>query len=240
MYQYKLTFELENNWLPRETDRLTVSFLKASAQAYSPDFYERLYDKGRSVIKGYTFSYYLPGAKFAKEKIELAGNTFSLFFSDADQQELLMFFNGFQLMKHKKYPMNGNSMTLVSIRMQLLPDIREEEIIVRMLSPLIVRRHNPEDNTDIYYTCETEGFEQALRENIAVFLERMGMDIAAEGFSIQTVKGKKIVVPVFGRSTDASLGIFKLTGSCRLLAILYQAGLGARRSEGHGKFDVIG
>lgn len=56
MYQYKLTFELENNRLPRETDCLIVSFLKASAQACSQAFYEKLYDKSRSVLKSYTFS----------------------------------------------------------------------------------------------------------------------------------------------------------------------------------------
>ncbi|MDE7339129.1 MAG: CRISPR-associated endoribonuclease Cas6 [Lachnospiraceae bacterium] len=240
MYQYKLTFELEQNWLPKETDRLIISFLKASAQAYSQEFYEKLYDKSKSVIKSYTYSCYLPGAKFLQKKIELESDTFSLFFSDADPQELLSFFNSFQLMKRKKYPMNGNSMTLVSIHMQQLPEIKEKEIVIRMQSPLIVRKHCSEDNTDVYYTCEMEGFGKALKENVIIFLDRLGMDAEAEDFSIQTIKGKKVVVPVFGRNTDASLGIFKLTGSCRLLNILYQAGLGVRRSEGHGKFEVIG
>lgn len=240
MYQYKLTFALEKSRLPREMDRLIVSFLKASAQAVSQEFYERLYNKNKSVIKGYTFSYYLPGAQFVKKEILLESDTFSLFFSDADQQELLLFFNGFQLMKRKKFSMNGNSMTLVSVRMQPLSEIREKEIVIRMQSPLIVRNHRAEDNTDIYYTCETEGFEQALKENIGLFLERIGMCITADDFSIQTIKGKKVVVPVFGRNTDATLGIFKLTGSCQLLNILYQAGIGTRRSAGHGKFEVIG
>lgn len=240
MYQYKLSFELENNWLPRETDRLIVSFLKASAQAYSQEFYENLYDKSKSVIKSYTYSCFFPGAKFNQEKIELDRDTFSLFFSDADPQELLSFFNAFQLMKRKKYPMNGNSMTLLSIHMQRLNEIKEKEIVIKMLSPLIVRKHNSEDNTDIYYTCETEGFDRALKENIAIFLDRMGMDVMTGDFSVQTIKGKKVVVSVFGRNTDASLGIFKLTGSCELLNILYQAGLGVRRSGGHGKFEVIG
>ena len=45
---------------------------------------------------------------------------------------------------------------------------------------------------------------------------------------------------MFGRNTDASLGIFKLTGSCQLLNVLYLAGMGVRRSEGHGKFEIIG
>ena len=110
MQQYKLTFKLEKNWLPKELDRLIVSFLKASTQAYSQNFYERLYDKSQSIIKSFTYSYFLPGAKFNKDRIELQGNEFSMFFSDADWEELLYFFNSFQLLKYKKCPMNDNSM----------------------------------------------------------------------------------------------------------------------------------
>lgn len=221
MYQYKLTFKLEKNWLPKEADRVIVSFLKASAQAYSQDFYEKLYDKSKSIIKNYTYSCYLPGAEFQQEKIMLARDTFSLFFSDASQQELMTFFNAFQLMKFKKYPMSENTMTLISIHMQQMNEIRENEIVIKMQSPLIVRNHNSEDNTDIYYTCETEGFEKALKENIAIFLERIGTDIALEDFSVQTIKGRKVVVPIFGRNTDATLGIFKLTAlvSCLIFYI---------------------
>lgn len=240
MYQYKLTFRLEDNWLPREIDRLLISFLKASAQSYSQEFYMKLYDKSQSIIKSFTYSYFLPGAKFSKEKIELAKNEFSMLFSDADQEELLYFFNAFQLMKHKKYPINGNSMELVSIHMQKLNEIKESEIVIKMQSPLIVRNHNSENNKDIYYTYDMDGFAQALKENVEIFLGRMGVNIKTEDFSIQGIKGKKVVVPVFGRNTDASIGIYKLTGTCQLLNILYMAGLGARRSEGHGKFEVIG
>lgn len=240
MQQYKLTFKLEKNWLPKELDRLIVSFLKASTQAYSQNFYERLYDKSQSIIKSFTYSYFLPGAKFNKDRIELERNEFSVFFSDADWEELLYFFNSFQLLKYKKYPINGNSMELISIYMQKLNEIKENEVVIKMQSPLIVRNHNSKDNSDIYYTCEMEGFAKALKENVDIFLSKMGVDIKTDDFLIETIKGKKVVVPVFGRNTDASLGIFKLTGSCQLLNILYLAGLGVRRSEGHGKFEVIG
>lgn len=240
MYQYKLTFTLSNNQLPREMDRLIVSFLKSSAQAYSQHFYEELYDKSRSVIKGYTYSCYLPGEKFHNDRIELAGEEFSLLFSDFEQAELLSFFNGFQQMKYRDYPIAGNSMKLTSIRMQNLQEIREEEIVIRMLSPLIVRRHDAENNKDTYYTCEMNGFQEALKENTAFLIDKMNLPVSTENFSIQTVKGRKVVVPVFGRNTDASLGVFKLTGSVQLLNVLLLAGLGARRSEGHGKFEVIG
>lgn len=240
MFQYKMQFRLEKNFLPREIDRVMVSFLKAATQKYSQEFYEGLYDKSKSIIKSFVFSYYLPGAKFCENRIELSKNEFTLFFSDADQTELLHFFNAFQGMRYKSYPMNGNSMQLVSMRMQKLDEIEDNETIIKFQSPLIVRRHNPTDNTDTYYTCEMDGFQEALKDNVEIFVEKLGIAVSVDDFSIEVIKGKKVVSPVFGRNTDASLGIFKLKGSCQLLNILLLAGLGVRRSEGHGKFIVIG
>ena len=103
-----------------------------------------------------------------------------------------------------------------------------------------VRKHNSDDNSDIYYTYGMDGFEDALKDNIRIFVEKIGLDVSVDEFSIQVIKGKKLVVPVFGRNTDASLGIYKLTGSIELLNILHMAGIGSRRSEGHGKFEIIG
>ena len=60
-----------------------------------------------------------------------------------------------------------------------------------------------------------------------------------DSFGIEPIKAKKVVIPVFGRNTDASLGIFKLKGDSNLLNLLYKAGMGARRSEGKGKFDIL-
>lgn len=239
MYQYKLTFKLEKKCLPRTYDKIFVSFLKASAQAYTTEFYNGLYDKSKSIIKNYTFSCYLPGAKFLEEQIMLDRNEFTLFFSDADPIELLQFFNGFQMMKYKKYPMNGNFMELVSIHMQQMHEIKENEIVIRMQSPLLVRRHDADHNTDRYYTYDMEEFNDVLKENVLFFLKKTVRNISADDFSIQVIKGKKVVVPILGRNTDASLGVYKLTGSAELLNLLYLAGIGVRRSLGRGKWEVI-
>lgn len=240
MMQFKLQFKLENNVLPRSLDRLILSYLKAAAMKYDEELYNSLYDKSKSILKTYTFSYYLPGARFKDDKIELEKNEFSLFLSDYNQTELLLFFNSFQTMKFQKYPIKNNSMQLVSIYMQKLDEIKDNEIVIKIQSPLIVRRHNSEDNSDIYYTCETEGFADALKDNVRIFLEKAGIRVSVDEFSIEVIKGKKVVATVFDRNTDASIGIYKLTGSCELLNILYMAGLGARRSEGHGKFEIVG
>lgn len=239
MFQLKLTFKLDNNVLPKELDRLLVSFLKASAQNYSQEFFKSLYDDKKSIIKSYTFSYYLPGASFKDENIQLNRNEFTMFFSDADLGQMIHFSNAFKLMKFKPYPMSGNKMQLSSVIMQQRQEIKDSEIVVKMQSSLIVRRHNSDDNTDIYYTHEQEGFCDAVKENVKVFLDKLGIALSADNFSIMPVKAKKVVVPVFGRSTDASLGVYKLAGPSELLNVLYLAGIGVRRSEGHGKFDIL-
>lgn len=240
MFQFKLQFKLEHKFLPNAMDKLIVSYLKAATLNYDKDMYNKLYDKTKSIIKQYTYSYYLPGAKFENSIIKLKKNEFSMFFSDLNQAELLHFFNAFQLMKFKRYPIQNNSMQLVSVCMQNLDAIKDNQIVIKIQSPLIVRKHNSDDNSDIYYTCGMDGFEEALKDNVRIFIEKTGINLETDDFSIQTIKGKKVVVPVFGRNTDASIGIYKLRGSCRLLNILCLAGIGVRRSEGHGKFEIIG
>ena len=239
MFQLKILFKLENNHLPKEMDRLMLSFFKAATERYSKDMFNALYDKCRSIIKTYTYSFNLPGAAFVKDGIELQKNEFTMFFSDADQGELMMFFNAFQGMKYQKYPMAGNSMQLVSIYIQNMNEIKDDEIIIRMSSPLIVRRHNSDNNSDKYYVYNTDGFEQTLKENIDIFIDRINIPVKSDSFGIEPIKAKKVVIPVFGRNTDASLGIFKLKGDRNLLNLLYMAGIGARRSEGKGKFDIL-
>ena len=97
-------------------------------------------------------------------------------------------------MKYKEYPIAGNSMRLTSIRMQQLREMKEEEIVIRMQSPLIVRRHDSERNTDTYYTCGMEGFERTLKENTDFFIEKMSLPVSTEKFSIEMIKGKKVVI----------------------------------------------
>ena len=190
-------------------------------------------------MKSYCFSYYLPGARFAKDTIELSRNEFSIFFSDANEAELLRFFNGFQKMKFQTYPMNHNSMRLISIQMRERNTIVEPEVIIKMQSPLVVRKHNSADNTDRYYTYDMENFSEVLKDNVSFFLQKMDFSIAVDDFSIQPLKGKKIVANVFGRKVDTSIGVYRLTGSPELLNLLYLAGFGTRRSSGYGKFELV-
>lgn len=239
MQQLKLTFQTEYPTLPQELDRLLVSFIKASAQNYSQDFFDVLYDKDRSIIKPFTFSTYLPGARFVEDRILLGQPGFTMYFSDADLGQMIQFFNAFRLMKMKKYPVSGNTMQLTSVMLQKRKEITDSEVIVKMSSSLIVRRHHQEDNSDQYYTFDQPEFGKTLKENVEIFVQKLGLQVPTDTFAIMPLKGKKVVARVFGRPVDASIGAYKLTGSPELLNLLYLAGLGVRRSSGHGKFEIL-
>ena len=239
MTELKLEFQLENPELPVDLDKVILSFLKASIENYSQDLFEKLYNKRQSVVKMCCWSCYLPQAQFASDRIRLGMNKFTINFSDADIGELVMFFNAFSLMKYKTFHMNRNSMKLMSVKTKRLREIEETEIIVKMQSSLVARKHNSDDNTDIYYTCDDPEFPEIVKENHRIFLQKVNIERNIKDISITPVTGKKVVARIMERYVDTSIGIYKITGHPRLLELLYAAGIGTRRSEGHGKFEII-
>ena len=71
--------------------------------------------------------------------------------------------------------MNKNSMKLVSVKTKKLREIEENEIIIKMQSSLVARKHNSDDNTDNYYTYEDPEFPEIVKENLRIFLQKINI-----------------------------------------------------------------
>lgn len=239
MNELRLEFQLETTEIPAELDKVLVSFLKAAVENYSPALFEKLYNKNSSILKTYVWATYLPGARFTQEKILLNHSRFIMTFSDADIGELIEFYNAFVLMKYKPYPMYQNSMRLMSVKIRNIPEIQDTELIIKMKSALIVRKHDSADNSDKYYTCEDPEFGEMVKENLRIFLEKLNLKMDISDFSIAPLKGKKVVTRTWGRFIAGSIGVYKITGNLELLNLLRAAGLGTRRSLGKGMWEVI-
>ena len=147
--------------------------------------------------------------------IKLSMNKFTITFSDADMSELLMFFNAFSLMKYKIFHMNKNSMKLMSVKAKKLREIEENEMVIKMQSSLVARKHNSDNNTDNYYTYESQKFPEIVKENLRIFLQKVNMERNINDFSITPLKGKKVVARIMGRSVDANIGIYRLRKAIR-------------------------
>jgi CRISPR-associated endoribonuclease Cas6 len=125
---------------------------------------------------------------------------------------------------------------------KILPQykINANEIVIKMLSPMVLREHNRETNIDRYIDCTCDDFVDMAKKNVQAQLSIFEMDESLlHSFTIVPVMPKKTVVTAFKYHIDVSLGVYKLTGQPELLNFLYHAGIGSRRSQGFGMFEVL-
>ena len=109
-----------------------------------------------------------------------------------------------------------------------------------MSSPIICRNHNRETLKDMYYSFERPEFEKYIKINILEQMEKERLDSSLlEGFKIQPVDGKKIIVKLYEKKIETSIGIFEVEGKTELLDYLYRAGIGSKKAMGFGLFEII-
>lgn len=231
--RFKLIFKLENETIPIQYRKNVISFLKLSLEEYDIEYFNKFYHKKDRIIKPYTFSVYLRNAKINSETITVPDKTFTLNISIADIEIATILYNSFNHQIRKKIPMDKNSLTLIDIAMIPEKKILEDKIIVKFMSPLVVHDRNRETRKDYFYSFEDEKFLETLKINIKNQLE--GTDItlkSVESFNIIPIKAKKTVVKFYEKQIEVSLGSFELSGDKKLLNLLYQGGIGSKRSAG--------
>ena len=64
-------------------------------------------------------------------------------------------------------------------------------------------------------------------------------EVAEDSVKIEPVKARKTVVNTFQNKITANVGIFRLKGDLQILNLLYALGVGSRRSQGYGCFEVV-
>lgn len=239
-----IKFETKNSELPIEYRRMLLSVLKKSFEVSSKEVYEAFYKNRDPNLKPFTFAVYLPNPKFDKHSITLGSNEFTLNFSTADYKTGILFYNG--LLKNKKtgfsyhYKENDTTYQVDLKSVQLNKNEKksfDNEVVFKTLSPFVVRKHNPEDNKDIYLKPEDSDFYKILSENTRLKVkEFLNID---EDLKIEPIKLKKIPVKHYNRFVEGLHGIVKISGSEKVLDLIYKIGLGANNGYGFGMLEVV-
>lgn len=217
-----------------------ISWIKKSIQEYNNALYESLYHEKDPIKKTYTFSCILPQPKFSKEEVTLSDCNFEIIFSFYDYAYALHIYNAFLEQKQNKFPLHQNSMTLVNISVLKERQIDTNTIKIKTSSPIICRNHDRSTLKDMYYSFERPEFDQYININIMEQMKKEGLDTSLlEDFQITPICAKKIVIPVYEKKIECSIGTFKLSGNVKLLNYLYRAGIGSKRAMGFGLFDII-
>ncbi|MBB5337030.1 CRISPR-associated endoribonuclease Cas6 [Pectinatus brassicae] len=236
----QLKFSLKKLQLPIDYRAACVSFMKGALDNYDKRFFDLYYNNGAK-IKNYAFSVRIPKPEFKANKIILATDKIELNWSAADERDAIIFYNAFLGRKDKMFELcDDNAMTLEKIL--ILPEhkITQTQLIIKMLSPFIIRVHNKENNTNRYVKYDDNDFAEQAKAAITAQIAMMGLSTSLLiGFSITPVQVKKCVVKTFKHTCDGTIGVLHLQGKPELLNILYKAGIGANRSIGFGLFEKI-
>lgn len=234
----KLIFKLENTKLDIQYRKSIISFIKHAIQTYDEKLFEEMYQNNSK--KTFTFSPILSHPVFEKEQIILSDAQISIIFSAYNYLYALHLYNAFLNQKNKKFSLNQNSMTLTNIIMIPEKNINSETIQIKMASPIVCRNHNQKTLKDMYYSFDREEFNTFIKINIAEQMKNEGLDISLlEGFSIKPIRAKKVIITLYEKQIESSIGTFELQGDKKLLDYLYKAGIGSKKAMGFGLFEII-
>jgi CRISPR-associated endoribonuclease Cas6 len=228
--RFKLYFNLENPHFPIQYHNSILSFFKKSLSEYSEEYFNKLYHAKDPIMKPYTFAVFFNHTEWKKEEILIENKTFQIELSIADYEIAIAMYNALNKQKNKPFSIHQNSWTLQNISMIMEKTIQSEKIIIKMLSPLVVRSRI--DRKDHYYSYGAKEFTEQLKMNIVEQLKIT--DLPKElvnTFTIEAVQAKKVIIKFYEKKIETSLGTFTISGDKKLLGYLYQAGLGSKRSS---------
>ena len=233
-----LNFDLENEHLPIQYRECVLSFIKLSLSEYDMEYFKKFYNNKDNIIKPYTFSVFFKSPEFKENEIIINNKKLDINLSIADYEASIILYNAFNQQKNKKFSLNRNSWTLKNISMLMEKKISSNEIIIKFMSPLVVRSR--QNQKDFYYSFEHKEFLDIIKINIKEQLSITNFpENIVDTFSLEPVKAKKVIVKFYEKKMETSVGIFKMSGDKELLKYLYEAGLGSRHSAGFGMFEIV-
>jgi len=224
--------EAIQGWIYRNLKRPLADFL-----------HDQGFIVGKRRFKLFTFSRLLGKIKVKNEAFEV-GSPFYLIVSSPYNEILQSLAEN--LLKKPEVEIAGQRLFIESISVEFTPELNGETEI-KMLSPVTVYSTlltgNGRKKTYYYSPLENE-FAQLLKENLLKkFRAFYQKEPESADFSIEPVRVSKKdekIVTYKGFIIKGWMGRYRLAGTPELLRLAYEAGLGAKNSQGFGCFEVVG
>lgn len=232
-------FETENKELNLDYRRLMLSFMKSALQKNNPERYEEMYGTGVTKEKNFAADVRLGQVKYLPDCVCMNSNDFVWEIVTPDLLLGIDIYNALLDMKGIDYPAyKGNKIKLKKIRMENHKHYEGDSVIIRFCSGVCVRKHIKGEK-DKYFFYDEEGFFEQLLCNLKIQLKDTGIS-DLEDFKLEPIEAKRVYSKTFGIVVPNSIGKFKLSGTNDLINYLYQAGIGSRRNNAFGLFEIIG
>lgn len=237
--RFELEWELDGTEITAEYRRVLAGMLQTALWEVE----DRALDQMRTVpgaYRPYTFSVWLPGPRFSAQAVVLSQPQMKLLFSMAEITDPMRVHRALQQFCGQMLQLGQSHATLRAVRHLPAPAPHSGEMIIRLRSPLLLRVQ--EGGRERYVYGGQEGFGEALYNHVRAQAAQAGFTAQAmQGFAVhQSPTGvlKRVQVLHHRKRLTGTLGECRLCGDPALLAHLYLAGMGSRRTSGFGLFDV--
>ena len=240
--RYNVGLNLEKENIPKDKNRIILSFLKHIYESYDKEYYKSLFEEVENKRKSYTFSLYMPNCRFTRDEIIIPGKKILLNFSTPDMKDGILFYNSVVTNKEEPYTIKGNSITIQRINMNKEKPITDNSAVFSTMSPIVVRRHEGDNKNTWYHTLEEKIGREIFMKNLEYqlidnFGEERRLDI--EEIEFQLLNNKTVKVKHYGIEILSNICRLKIQAKPYLLDYIYKAGLGSNRSVGFGMVDLV-
>jgi len=210
------------------------------------DIYNKYYtDKKQNVQKPFTFSVHLPVKKKIKQDDKsffvLDDDKIRFHFSSSDLVFFIEVYNGLLGLNNNFSPFNGYKIEVKNFYMQKNTPIDSDEVVFKTYSPVLVRDIENRKGKG-FISFEHKNFEEnlffSMRNLCKNFIDR-DHELKRDQVEILPVKCNAVPITNYGGEIGTS-GILKIKAPVEALQLVYDAGLGAKRSQGFGMLEVVG
>lgn len=231
--------EMNTDWLTKDYRRIFMALMKNVFSAYDPTLCINLYgtvDHKRKVNKPFTFSLHFPKYNRIEGNKIYCGSKVGLFFSSNDEILVTAFYNG--LKKNKQIIIGENHPITFNLKnIQLLPvkKINNNKIEFKAISPILV---NERENNLIFIPPTHPDFDITFRNIISNQANELDVPCSSNEIHIDIQAMKKLPLTHYNQTMTSWLGKFTMEAPREVLQLVYDTGIGVRRSQGFGMLEI--
>jgi len=237
--------------IPKTYRKNFLSLIKETLtpQGNPSELYLKYYSqdaKKQNIPKPFTFSVYIPidRANKAKNYFTLYRDTIRFHLSSYDPVFLMSVYNGLiKISKKGDFPLfSGTQIKIKNFHLEKDTFFRENQADFKPYSPVLIRQISGADKSKKteFISEGSELLKEALFNNIN-FLSKKFLDIEINKSDIE-IDFPNGVNKVFAISYAGEIGIndiIRIKAAPEILKLIYDAGLGAKRSQGYGMLEAV-
>lgn len=239
--RYQIVISLDSDEIPKDKNRMFLSFIKHHIAENDKRFFESLYIKGETNRKDFTFSLYMPECEFLRETIRIPNKRICLNFSTHDLSMGIQFYNAMINGRGREYSYKGITMKIEKIELKQEKTFMIKSATFKSLSPCVIREHDGKTNKDWFYSLDSKKgrtlFVENARGQILESIKDSSYDLA--DIRISLIKNKEVTVKHYGIEVLANICMFKMEAKPYILEYFYKAGIGSFKSTGFGMLSSL-